>query len=197
MYKWWYSIAGLVLIFSVLWPYIFKSETEKELRKEIADKDQQIIDLLKKESDAKRKIAELKDTNRLLNIQKSTSGVNSKCIEGLECALVVKDYERKVEKLEDEIKLLQGQVNANTKEFATCQEQLDDCNIRSHISSERSRDRFFNIILFGIIALLCGGCCCCSCIERERERHQQTRIKYERQLQAIMTKQNQSQGKDN
>ena len=133
MYKCGWQIAGLVLIFSVLWPYIFITNTEKELQKELADKGQQIIDLVKKGNDAQRRIAELKDTIRLLNIQISSSGVSTKCIEGLECALVVKDYERKIEKLEDEIKLIQGQVNANTKEFATCQEQLEDCNIRSHI----------------------------------------------------------------
>ena len=47
---------------------------------------------------------------------------------------MVNDYEKMVGKFEDEIKLLQGQLYANTKEFATCQEQLEDCNTRSHIA---------------------------------------------------------------
>lgn len=166
MFKWCLIIiSGLVLIFSLLWPYIFTSTTEKELRKEVADKGQQIIELLKKENDAQREITELKDTIRLLNKRISSLRVNSICIEEVECKLMIKDCESKVEKLEDEIKLLQGQVNANTKEFATCQEQLDDCNIRSHLSSERSSDRLYNLILFGISILLgCGCCCCCSLI---------------------------------
>ena len=209
MSKCWY-IAGLVLIFSVLCPYIFISKTEKELQKELADKGQQIIELLKERIDAQREIAELKDTIRSLNKQISSPGVNKKCIEGLECALVVKDYEREVEKLEDDIKLLQGQVNANTKEFATCQELLDDCNTRNHISNERSSDRFYYIIIFGMLTLLCGGCCCCGFLngmekhkyererETERERYQQEqarRIQHEQQLQAIKAKQKQPQSK--
>ena len=109
--KWWHiAIAGLVLIFSVLWPYIIINKTEKVLQKDQADKNQQIIDL-------QREVAELKDTNRSLNIQ------ISKCIERLdECTLVVEDYERKVEKLEYE--LLQGQVKDYDRERKV--EKLED-----------------------------------------------------------------------
>ena len=161
MYKWWTChIVGLVLIFGVLWSY---SKTEK--KPVLVDKDQQIIDLINKGNDAQREIDELKDTIRSLNIQLSSSEVEH------ECALVVKDYERKVEKLEHDIKLLQGQVNANTKTFATCQEQLEDCNIRSHMSCHSEKSSILSqcfycistIILYVIVTIVillgCGLCC--------------------------------------
>ena len=197
MSKCWYiAIAGLVLSFSVLWPYFFTSNTdrEKELQKELGDKGQQIIKLLNQRIDAQKEIAELKDTIRSF----SSSGINTKCIEGLECTLVVKDYERKVGKLEDDIKLLQGQVNANTKEFTTCQQLLDDCNACSHISSERSNDRFYYIIICGILALLCGGCCCCGFLSNMAEKHKNEKERYQqeehaRQLQILQQQQQQQQ----
>ena len=118
----------------------------------------------------------------------------------------VADYERKVDKLEDEIKLLQGQIIANTKEMTICQQLLEDCGVFSHVSSERSNDRFYYIIIFGMTLFFCGyWCFCCYMGERKDEREkyerEQRQVQYERQLriqqQQFMAKQNQPQGKLN
>ena len=90
----------------------------------------------------KKYLYELQDTIVLLNKQISSLKLDGECVEVLECALLIKDNERKVDKLEDEIKLLQGQIIANTKGMTICQQLLENCTVFSHVSSERSNDRF-------------------------------------------------------
>ena len=208
-YKSWY-LAVLMIALSLLWPFFFTSNTEKELQKEVADKDQQIIELLKERVSREKEISKLQDTIILLNKQISSLKLDGECVEELECALLIKDYERKVGKLEDEIKLLQGQIIANTKEVNICQQLLEDCSAYTYISSERSNDRFYYIIIFGMTIFLCGCCCFCCHMgemgkrqeEKEKHEREQRQVQYERQLrlqqqQAFMAKQNQPQGKSN
>ena len=56
MAKSWY-LAAFVIALSLLWPYFFTSSTEKELRKEVTDKGQQIIELLKERVGREKEIS--------------------------------------------------------------------------------------------------------------------------------------------
>ena len=86
MAKSWY-LAAFVIALSLLWPYFFTSSTEKELRKEVTDKGQQIIELLKERVGREKKyLHKLQDTIVLLNKQISSLKLDGECEEVLECA---------------------------------------------------------------------------------------------------------------
>ena len=157
-----YIFLILVVIISLLLPYYFTSVTEKELRKELTDKNQKIIELLDEKVGAQEKIADLEGTIKLLKKQGPGGGLG--------CEIVVQDYEKNIEKLEAEINFLKGQVSGKHKEFATCQEQLDDCSARSYVSYEKSNDRLYSIIVYGMIILFIG-CLACGCYATAMEKY--------------------------
>ena len=167
----------LAVIVSLLLPYYFTNVNEKELRKELADKNQKIIELLHEKASAQERIAGLEG---VIKLQKKQSPGG-----GLESEIVVKNYENKIEKFEAEIHFLKGQVSGKSEEFATCQEQLDYCNARSFLSFEKSNDRLYYIIVYGMIILfLCclAFCCCATAIEKQKQEHE--RQEHERQNQS-------------
>jgi len=142
-----------MIAFSLLWPCFSTINTENEL----ADKDQQIIELLKERVDSQKKTSELQDTIKLLSKKISNLELNSECaVELYEYALQIKDHERKVGKLEDEIKLLQGQIIAKTKEISSHLQLLEDCNAAHNYISFS----FFPFIIGMIVGMTALFCCC-------------------------------------
>lgn len=178
----------LAVIVSLLLPYYFTNVNDKELRKELADKNQKIIELLHEKATAQERIAGLEGVIKLLKKQ-SPGG-------GLECEIVVKDYENKIEKFEAEIHFLKGQVSGKGEEFATCQEQLDYCSARSFLSYEKSNDRLYYIIVYGMIILfLC--CLACGCyataMEKQKQEHERQKQLQQQSVYEIMQRQQEQQ----
>ena len=64
-----YISLVLVLIVRLLLPYYFTNVTKKELRKEITDKNQKIIELLDEKVGAQEKIADLEGAIKLVKKQ--------------------------------------------------------------------------------------------------------------------------------
>lgn len=165
----------LVVIISLLLPYYFtKYVNEKEFRKELTDKNQKIIELLNEKVDAQEKIADLEDTIKLL--KKLAPGG------GLGCEIVVQRYETKVEMLEAEINFLKGQVRGKGKEFATCQEQFDDCSAHSYVSYEETKDPPYFIVIVLFLGFLACGCYVSGMEKYKRKQEMQQRLQERKYL---------------
>ena len=180
-------IVLIGLILGLVWPHFFTNKSQQELQKESVDKtaelqnikanyEKEIVKLQKQLTDKNQEINKLQSTNKSLkadvaklqniktNFQKTVERLQKELAEkNQEIKLYDKieavkaNYERKIEKLENKIKQIQGH---DKKELSICQQRLEDCNYRYHVSQENSKHNFFSLVFYVIIAIA-AVCCCC------------------------------------
>ena len=172
-------LIGLIL--GLVWPHFFTNKSQHELQKESVDElqnikvnyEKEIVKLQKQLADKNQEINKLQNTIKSLKADvaelQNIKANFKKEVERLQKELAEKNqeiklydkieaikanYESKIEKLEDKIKQLQDH---GKKESSICQQRLEDCNYRCHVSQENSKSQLIYVGLFVIIviALFC------------------------------------------
>lgn len=179
----WKNVVAIVvisLVLGLLWPNYFKSKTSEESEKLGEDRENKLrIEIQELQDQIKATTTEFATCKNLLegsntNSQKQKDKINkledqikATTKDSTTCQRKLEDYNTQGHKLEifkGEISKLQYEIKAATKEFSTCQNLLEDCNARSHISHEKSSDRFYGVIWGLLIVCVCLIVCCLCCV---------------------------------